>query len=72
MDANELLAEASQKVNFTTLSRSRGLADPKLKARFAALGGGVFASSPADFGTFIGDDTEKMGQVLRFSGAKPG
>jgi tripartite-type tricarboxylate transporter receptor subunit TctC len=30
-----------------------GLADPKLKARMADLGGTVFALSPADFGKFI-------------------
>jgi tripartite-type tricarboxylate transporter receptor subunit TctC len=49
-----------------------GLADPKIRARLAALGGGAFASSPYDFGKFIGDDTEKWAKVVRFSGAKPG
>ena len=49
-----------------------GLADPKIRARLAALGGGVFMSSPADFRKFIGDDTEKWAKVVRFSGAKPG
>jgi tripartite-type tricarboxylate transporter receptor subunit TctC len=49
-----------------------GLADLKIKARLAALGGEAFASSPDDFGKFIGDDTEKWAKVVRFSGAKPG
>jgi hypothetical protein len=30
-----------------------GLADPKIKARFADLGGTVLAGSPADFGKLI-------------------
>ncbi len=42
-----------------------GLADPKLKARFADLGGTVMPGSPADFGQFIADETEKWGKVIR-------
>jgi tripartite-type tricarboxylate transporter receptor subunit TctC len=49
-----------------------GLADPKLKARFADMGGTVLAGSAADFGKLIADDTEKWGKVIKFSGAKPG
>jgi tripartite-type tricarboxylate transporter receptor subunit TctC len=48
-----------------------GLADPKLRARFANLGGSVLAGSPADFGKLIADDTEKWGKVIKSSGAKP-
>jgi tripartite-type tricarboxylate transporter receptor subunit TctC len=47
-----------------------GLADPKMKARLADLGGTPFLGSPADFGKLIADDTEKWGKVVRFSGAK--
>jgi tripartite-type tricarboxylate transporter receptor subunit TctC len=47
-----------------------GLADPKIKARLAALGGVVLAGSPADFRTLIADETEKWGKVVKFSGAK--
>jgi tripartite-type tricarboxylate transporter receptor subunit TctC len=36
-----------------------GLADSRMTARIADLGGTVFASSPADFGTFIAEYTEK-------------
>ena len=48
-----------------------GLADPKIKARVADMGGTVLAGSPADFGKLIADETEKWGKVVKFSGAKP-
>ena len=48
-----------------------GLADPKLKARLADLGGTALAGSPADFGKLIADETEKWAKVVKFSGAKP-
>jgi len=41
------------------------LDDPKIKARLADLGGTVFAGSPADFGKFIAEETEKWGNVIR-------
>jgi tripartite-type tricarboxylate transporter receptor subunit TctC len=47
-----------------------GLADPRMKARIADLGGTVFVSSPADFGTFIAEYTEKWANVIKFAGAK--
>ncbi len=48
-----------------------GLADPKLKARFADLGGMVLAGSPADFGKLIAQETEKWGKVIKTVGIKP-
>ena len=47
-----------------------GLADPKIKARFADLGASVFPVSAAEFGKFLADETEKWGKVVKFSGAK--
>jgi tripartite-type tricarboxylate transporter receptor subunit TctC len=47
-----------------------GLADPKIKARIADLGGTVFSGSPADFGKFITDETEKWGKVIRAANIK--
>jgi tripartite-type tricarboxylate transporter receptor subunit TctC len=47
-----------------------GLTDPRLKARFADLGATVFVVSPADFGKFIADETEKWAKVIKFAGAK--
>ena len=41
------------------------LADPKMKARLAELGGTPFVGSPADFGKLIADETEKWGKVIR-------
>jgi tripartite-type tricarboxylate transporter receptor subunit TctC len=47
-----------------------GLADPTIKARLANLGTAVFAGSPADFGTFIAEETEKWAKVVKFAGIK--
>jgi tripartite-type tricarboxylate transporter receptor subunit TctC len=47
------------------------LADPKIKARLADLGGAVLALSPADFGKLIADETEKWGKVIRAANIKP-
>ena len=47
-----------------------GLADPKLKARFAELGSRVLPGSPSDFGKLIVDDTEKWAKVVKFAGIK--
>jgi tripartite-type tricarboxylate transporter receptor subunit TctC len=50
-----------------------GLADPKMKARFAEAGGYTpFASSPADVKNFLAEDAEKWSKVVKFAGIKPG
>src|SRR5215831_4193228 len=49
-----------------------GLADPTLKARLADLGSSAFIVSPADFGKFIADETEKWAKVIKFANIKPG
>jgi len=46
------------------------LADPKMKARFAELGVIALRGSPADFGKFIAEETEKWGKVVSFAGIK--
>jgi tripartite-type tricarboxylate transporter receptor subunit TctC len=51
-------------------SINAGLADPKLKARFADLGGAVLTGSVADFGKLIADETAKWGKVVKYAGAK--
>ena len=47
-----------------------GLADPKIKARLADLGGTPFQSSPADFAKLIADETDKWGKVIRSANIK--
>jgi len=47
-----------------------GLADPKLKARFADLGAAVFPGSPAEYGKFIAEQTEKWAKVIRAANIK--
>jgi tripartite-type tricarboxylate transporter receptor subunit TctC len=59
--------EVIEKLNKET---NAGLADPKLKAQFADLGGMVLPGTPADFGKLIADETEKWGKVVKFVGIK--
>jgi tripartite-type tricarboxylate transporter receptor subunit TctC len=46
------------------------LADPRMKARLAGLGGTVLSGSPGDFGQLIADETEKWGKVVKTAGVK--
>ena len=48
-----------------------GLADPKMKARLADLGGTVLPGPPSDFGKLIAEETEKWAKVVKFAGIKP-
>jgi tripartite-type tricarboxylate transporter receptor subunit TctC len=47
------------------------LADPKLKAKLADLGGTVISGSPTDFGKLIAEETEKWAKVIRAANIKP-
>jgi hypothetical protein len=42
-----------------------------MKSRLADLGGNLLAGSPAEFGKFMVDETEKWGKVVKFAGIKP-
>jgi tripartite-type tricarboxylate transporter receptor subunit TctC len=46
------------------------LADARMKARFADIGGEVLPGSAADFGKLIADETEKWAKVVKFAGIK--
>ena len=46
------------------------LADPKIKARLADLGGEPLEMSPADFGKLIAAETEKWAKVIRAANIK--
>jgi len=59
----EIVAKLNTEIN-------AGLADPKLKARLADLGGAVLALSPVDFEKLIADETEKWGKVIRAANIK--
>ena len=47
-----------------------GLSDPKMKARFADLGGMMLSGTPGGFEKLIADETEKWGKVVKYSGVK--
>ena len=44
------------------------LADPGMKAKLAELGGIPIASSPADFGRVVSEETEKWAKVIKSGG----
>jgi tripartite-type tricarboxylate transporter receptor subunit TctC len=60
----EIVDKLNQEINAT-------LADPKLKARLAELGGAALPDSPADFAKLIAEETEKWGKVVRAANIKP-
>ncbi len=47
------------------------IAEPKIKARLADLGGTILSGSPAEFGKFIADETEKWAKVIKAANIKP-
>jgi len=56
-----------------TLNReiNAGMADPKIKAQLANLGGTVIAGPTADFSRFVASEIEKWGKVVKSAGIKP-
>jgi tripartite-type tricarboxylate transporter receptor subunit TctC len=46
------------------------LANRAVTDRFAAMGAVPLTGTPADFGKFIADETEKWGRVVRFANVK--
>ena len=60
----EIVAKLNTEVN-------AALADPKIKARLADLGNAPLALSSADFGKLLADETEKWGNVVKFTGSNP-
>jgi tripartite-type tricarboxylate transporter receptor subunit TctC len=61
-------AEIIEKLNTEV---NAGLAEPKIKARIAELGGTPLPLSPAGLGKLIADETEKWAKVVRFASIKP-
>jgi tripartite-type tricarboxylate transporter receptor subunit TctC len=60
----EIVAKLNKEINTS-------LADPKLRARLADLGGTVLAGSPADFSKLIAEETDKWAKVIKSAGIKP-
>jgi tripartite-type tricarboxylate transporter receptor subunit TctC len=56
-----------------TLNReiNGALTDPVIKARIIELGSTPIQFSPTEFGTFLADETEKWGKVIRSANIKP-
>jgi tripartite-type tricarboxylate transporter receptor subunit TctC len=61
-------AEIVDKLN---MEINAALADPKMKARLADLGGTPLPGSPAQFGKLIAEETEKWGKVIGAANIKP-
>jgi tripartite-type tricarboxylate transporter receptor subunit TctC len=59
----EIIVKLNKEIN-------AGLADPKMKARLADLGGTPLVLSPADLGKLIADETGKWGKVIRAANVK--
>jgi tripartite-type tricarboxylate transporter receptor subunit TctC len=60
-------ADIVEKLNKET---NAALADAKLKARLADLGGTPLVGSSADFGKLIAEDAEKWSKVIRAANIK--
>jgi tripartite-type tricarboxylate transporter receptor subunit TctC len=58
-------------VNKLNKEINAGLADPKIRARIADIGGTVLAGSAAEVGKLIAEETEKWGKVIRAANIKP-
>ena len=52
-------------INMLNSEINAGLADPGIQARFLELGYMPFVNSPAGFGKFIAEETEKWAEVIR-------
>jgi tripartite-type tricarboxylate transporter receptor subunit TctC len=48
-----------------------GLADPRMKARFAELGGAVLPGTSVEFGRLIAEETVKWAKVMKIAGGSP-
>jgi tripartite-type tricarboxylate transporter receptor subunit TctC len=60
--------EIIEKLNRAT---SAVIADPNTKSHLAGLGAEPMSMTPAEFGKFMSDETEKWGKVIRAANIKP-
>ena len=61
----EIIGKLNKEIN-------TALADAKIKARLADLGGTVLVLSPTDLGKLVSEETEKWAKVIRAANIKPG
>src|SRR6266496_3326223 len=59
----EIVGKLNQAVNAV-------LADPKLQARLAELGGELMPMTPAEFGKLVAEETERWGKLIRAANIK--
>jgi tripartite-type tricarboxylate transporter receptor subunit TctC len=59
----EIVAKLNREIN-------AGLASPAIQAKYADLGYTMFMTSPAEFGSFIAEDTAKWAKVIRTANIK--
>jgi tripartite-type tricarboxylate transporter receptor subunit TctC len=60
----DLISKLNEEIN-------AALAEPKVRARFAELGGAALISSPAEMGKLVADETRKWAEVVRAANIKP-
>jgi tripartite-type tricarboxylate transporter receptor subunit TctC len=58
-------------IDTLNIAINAALTDLKVKSRLAQLGIVLMLMTPADFGIFIADETEKWGKVIRAANIKP-
>jgi tripartite-type tricarboxylate transporter receptor subunit TctC len=57
-------------INALNKEINAGLADPRVKARLAELGGMLLGGSPADFGKVVAEETAKWERVIKQGGVQ--
>jgi tripartite-type tricarboxylate transporter receptor subunit TctC len=61
---------SAQIISMLNREINAGLADPTMKTRIADLGGSPMPMTPAEFGTFIAEETEKWAKVVKFANVR--
>jgi tripartite-type tricarboxylate transporter receptor subunit TctC len=63
MTPPEIISKLNAELNTT-------LEDPRTKTRFAELGGATMIGSPADYGRFLAEETDKWASVVKAAGLR--
>ncbi len=57
-------------INLLNREINAALRDPGIRKKMDDLGGGIFISTPEEYGKILAEDTEKYGRVVKATGAK--